>query len=178
MVRIIPLLPLDYQTFALDAVDRIQDPGNRVSTLVELAPRLSTNQLINTFTKLKDLDDEKTLTKAIVGLAPYAGQEYFQDFLETTLSISNKELRVQAFKATTPLWLQIPKTFGLFLLKETIYNLAKRPRSDLLSDLQILAPMISHLGGNTALRNLASHTRRNKMVELNNTGKICRPHAN
>lgn len=154
VVRILPLLPLDYQNLAFNAMDKIQDPGNKISTLVELAPYLSTSQIKNTLAELQGLGDEKIITKAIVGLAPYAGQENIQDFLEIMPFISNKDLRAQALKATIPLWLQIPKPFGLFLWKETIYNLAKRPRSDLLSDLQALAPIISHLGGNRSLKEI------------------------
>jgi hypothetical protein len=152
IVKILPLLPLDYQKLALDALEKIQEPGNKISTLVELAPHLSASQMNNTIAKLQGFGDEKITTKAIVGLAPYAAQENFQDFLDVIPFIKNKDLRAQAISAVTPLWLQIPKPFGLFLWNEMIRNLAENPRSDLLSDLQALAPIISHLGGNKALK--------------------------
>jgi hypothetical protein len=104
------------------------------------------------------MNDEETLAKAFIGLVPHAGQEHLQEILDDIHVIETKELRAQAIKAVAPLWLKAPKSFGTLLWKDTLFNAAKRPRPSFLSDLQSLAPVLYHVGGTEAVKEVLQAT--------------------
>lgn len=148
----LPHLPEEFHGIIWERIDRIQETRIKVSTLIEIAPNLPPIQTIYWLRKLQDIDDGELFTKAFVGLAPHAGHEHLQEILEFIHTIEPKELRSQAFKAITPLWTSAPKALGSLVWKETLINSAKRTRPHFLSDLQSLAPIIYHIGGNTAIK--------------------------
>ncbi len=152
--NIFPHLPAESQDTALSFIQLIQDPLKRASTLIALIPMLSLSQIENTLDYLDNFREEKLRLPVLMSLAPRIPPEKFQSFLESVCIFQEKSLRSQAFTALVSQWLLLPVSQSLSLWKGLIQVLSHRSRPDLLLDLQSLAPVISDLGGISAINSI------------------------
>ena len=154
LTSIFPHLPVESQAAALSIVQRIQDPLKRVSTLIALMPILSISQIENTLEYLDNFQDEKLRLQVLISISPRIPPEKFQSFMERACKFQEKSLRAQAFAALVSKWLLLPVSQSFSFWKRLIHLLSRRSRPDLLLDLRSLAPVISDLGGISAINNI------------------------
>jgi hypothetical protein len=151
LVITFPHIPDESQATTLAFIQRIQDPLKRSQTLVTLMPMLSASLIDNVLGYLENLDDEKLRLSVLIRLAPKISPDKFPGYIKSACQLQGKSFRAQAFAALIPNWLLLPVSQSLGLWKELILVLSRRSRPDLLLDLKSLAPVISDLGGISAI---------------------------
>jgi hypothetical protein len=154
LTNIFPHLPAESQAAALSFVQMIQDPLKRVSTLIGLIPMFSIAQIENTLEHLDNFRDEKLRLPVLMSLSPRLPPEKFQSYMESVCKFQEKSFRAQAFTALVSTWLLLPVSQSLSLWRSLIQVLSHRSRPDLLLDLKSLAPVISDLGGISAINSI------------------------
>jgi glutamine synthetase adenylyltransferase len=151
LVALIPVLGGEPQASAFANLHRIQNQAKTAATIIEVAPALSPQLFDKALSCLDSFTDEKIRVQVIEGLAPDLPEEYFPQILKVARSIQEKDLRALALAALVKKWLLLPVPQSLSLWKETIHDLSNRSRSDFLSDLKSLSPLIYDLGGVSAI---------------------------
>jgi hypothetical protein len=154
LTNIYPILPEPSQKTALAFTQNIKDPLMRASTLIALMPKVTDSQIEIFINYLDNIGDEKLRIQGLIGLAPWITPDQIQKFLGTIINIDDKQLRAQALAALVSNWLLLPVPQSLSLWRECIQISSRRHRPDLLSDLSSLSPVISDLGGITAIKDI------------------------
>jgi hypothetical protein len=139
---------------ALTAARAITNKHSRIQALAGLVPYLSeplqVTVLQEALAAARTITDEDSRAQALAKLAPHLSGPLLQEALAAARAI-NDWPRAKALAGLTPYVKQLPVIVLYSLWCETLRNLAARPRPDLLSDIQALAPVITVLGGNEAL---------------------------
>lgn len=149
---LIPRLPDEAQATAFTALKLIQSPAICASALVNLAPFLPEHLHAKALMLLKDFNDEEIRTQTLIGLTPNIPADLFSDLLAIICDLQAKEYRSRALTAAVKRWLQLPVSHSLRFWKQATLSLSNRPRPDFLSDLQALTPILSDLGGVSAIQ--------------------------
>ena len=90
--------------------------------------------------------------EVLVELVPRLGElGYGDEALETARAMADEDRRAEALAGLAPHVKQLPVVRLYFLWNETLHILAIRTRSNLLSDIQALVPLIVALGEKDAL---------------------------
>lgn len=138
--------------YALEIAQEMADKDDRVAAMATLAPLLPEPLAREVLTTAQGMDNERDRAGAVSGLAPRLAElGYAQEALETVLQIESESSRKDALLRVVPYLLKLPRVTLCSLWRETLRNLARRTRSDLLSDLCGLAPIIAKLGGKEAI---------------------------
>lgn len=141
---------------ALEIARKIQDDYRRAIALAEIAPRLPDAQ------KTKILDEALSAARKIKN--DYWRAKALSDIASKFPDAQKIEFRLEAFSATNRIHdrvaiINLPtqeeaeeESIYLSSWALAIYDLSTMSRSDFLSDLSSLAPLLARLGGDEALR--------------------------
>jgi hypothetical protein len=127
----------------------------RVRALVGLAPYLPEAHLAGVLETLYEIEDEYARAQGLAGLAPHLPEPLRREALRKALGAAKEirymDARARALGALVPFLTRLPRTSLYSLWCETLSDLARRTRQDILSDLRALAPVIAALGGQEAV---------------------------
>ena len=151
LLSIFPHLPEEYQAAGLAIVQSIQDPAKKIQLLASLLPMLFESQVETVWVYIDNVDNERTRFLLLTGLSHCITPQHFPEYVERVCKLQEKTLRAQGFSELIPIWLQLPVSQSLVLWKDQIQALSRRLRPDLFLDLKYLAPVISDLGGISAI---------------------------
>jgi hypothetical protein len=146
-----PHLSADLLPDALQWVGTIGGEWYRVKALAALAPHLGAVLIPDALRMARTIEDERLRADALVALAPRLGADLLPDALEAARAIKDARHRTCALAALASPLAKIPRELLLPVWKKTLDHSATRLRSDLLSDLSALAPVIAALGGPEAI---------------------------
>lgn len=116
---------------ALTAIQAIQNEDSRANTLLGLAPHLPESLLAE--------------------LASYLPEALLPEALATARAIENVEYRAKSLVGLLPRFVELSHPAILSLWQELLEAWNRRSRQALLSDLQVLTPVIAKLGGDGAI---------------------------
>lgn len=156
---------------ALEAAHSIVDHYDRaiaLSTLRELVPDALrpalTQPLLNA---VRQTEDDYDRASGIALLAPLLAEQntpavlppesqVLREALLATCQLSDPAARAQMLTRLIAPWLEAyPARIGFALWGEVLVQLARRPAAHLLSDVTALIPIVRHLGGQTAIVEIA-----------------------
>jgi len=144
---------------ALAAVRTIEQGDNRELALEKLAPHLSEPLLREALAVARTIKDAYYRGLALVKLAPHLSESLqavtFQEALAAARTIEEEHTRARVLARLAPHLehLSIATLYPLWC--ETLHILASRTRSDLLSDIGVLLPIVTVLGEKEALVTIA-----------------------
>ncbi len=122
------------------------DELGRVHALAALLPRLAElGQTDDALANARRIGDDWVLARTLAALGRV------DEASAVARDIQHNESRAAALTAVAPRLAALPHTRLSLLWSETLRLLATRSRSDLLSDLASLAPLIPRLGGSEAI---------------------------
>ncbi|BBD59077.1 regulatory protein [Nostoc sp. HK-01] len=139
---------------ALAAARAIQDEYYRANALSALADKL-TEVLSEALTTAREIQDEYYRADALSALADKLPPELLAEALSTAKVIQSEYSRASALSALASSLSQMPFSELFLLWQETIHYLSLRTRSNLLSDIKALFPVIFALGGEAATAEVA-----------------------
>jgi len=146
-----PHLPAPLLPEALAIARAMASEDGRARALVALAPHLPAPLLREALATAQAMADHRRV-EALVGLVPRLGElDYGDEALAIARAMADEDRRAQALAGLAPHVKQLPVVRLYFLWNETLHILAIRTRSNLLSDIQALVPIIATLGGKEAL---------------------------
>lgn len=99
----------------------------------------------------RGITDESDRAHALAGLAPYLSAPQLHDALEIAQALTSESVRVQVLAALALNLKHLPVVRLYSLWGQTLHTLSMRTRSNLLSDIRALAPLIAALGEKEAL---------------------------
>jgi len=155
LVDLAPRLSESLLQEALTAVRAIADEGARARALAGLVPHLSESLevtvLQEALTAVQAIMDEDARARALVDLAPRLSESLLQEALATARSIAHRDSRARALVGLASHVKQFPLASLYLLWNEVLPILASSTRSNLLSDILTLFPVIAALGEKEAL---------------------------
>jgi hypothetical protein len=150
-----PHLPATLVPEALTIARETLGEDARVRAFVGLAPYLPEARLMGVLEAICEIEDEYARAQGLAGLAPHLPEPFRREALKKALGAAKEiqymDARARALGALVPFLTRLPRTSLYSLWCETLSDLARRTRQDILSDLRALAPVIAALGGQEAV---------------------------
>jgi hypothetical protein len=150
-----PHLPETLLPEALTVARETLDEDARMGALVGLAPHLLEAQLAGALEAICEIEDEYSRAQGLAGLAPHLPEPSRREALRKAVGAATEirymDDRAQALRALVPYLTQLPRSILYPLWCETLSKLAQRTRQDILSDLQVVASLITELGSKEAV---------------------------
>ncbi len=144
-----PHLPEILLPEALEVARGIRDESDRATALAWLAPHLPESLLPKALAVARDIWSESSRVEALIGLAPHLPQ-VLPEVLVVAREFGSESSRAEALKALTA---QLtPANVDLSFWEKTLQALGTLTRSNFLKTIPNLVPLILHLGGEVALR--------------------------
>jgi hypothetical protein len=142
---------------ALETVREIPSQGGFVDALGDLAPLLSDGLLGRAVELVQELDSQNLQVEAVYRLAPYLTQKPMRQALAVARNMDDAGNRGRALDGLSSRLARLPASDRNLVWLDAwdgsnlLRFLARRPRYHLLSDLAVLGPAISAIGGQQAL---------------------------
>jgi len=150
-----PHLPATLVPEALTVARETLGEDARVRAYVGLAPYLPEARLAGVLEAICEIEDEYVRAQGLAGLAPHLPEPFRREALKKALGAAKEiqymDARARALEALVPFLTRLPRSSLYSLWCETLSDLARRTRQDILSDLRALAPLIAALGGQEAV---------------------------
>jgi hypothetical protein len=132
----------------------------RANALSGLAPHLGelerSRALAEAVTAARAIGDEEDRANALSGLAPHLGPDLLAEALGAARAIGDAGDRANALIGLAPRLASLSSSALVKLWNEALQQLSARKRSEFLSDLKALTPVILSLGGRQAAEELAA----------------------
>ena len=155
LVEIAFRLPRPEDAFAI--ADRIKSEQKGEKLLIEIALKFLKPE--ESLDEAKKIENNNLKLKALIEIAPNISEPHktniLKEALEITRDLNDENLRGKALSDISLDLAGLPPSVLYPLWQETLHVLAQRTRSDLLSDLCALTPVILALGGPEALEETA-----------------------